>query len=81
MKYESASMVKWDKVFKNRPSKICGSQPLKNFKGYTSLPKVDHTTKGCVPQILLGPFLNTLTQKKKKMTLHYIKISLHQTFG
>ena len=62
-------MVKWDKVFKNRPSKICGSQPLKNFKGYTSLPKVDHTTstifKGCVPQILLGPFLNTLTQKKK----------------
>ena len=21
----------WDKVFKNRPSKICGRQPLKNF--------------------------------------------------
>ena len=38
----------WVKVFKNRPSKICGTQPLKNFKG-------------CLPQILLGPFLNILT--------------------
>ena len=25
---------KCDKVFKNGPSKICGRQPLKNFKGY-----------------------------------------------
>ena len=24
----------WDKVFKNGSSKICGRQPLKNFKGY-----------------------------------------------
>ena len=24
----------WDKVFKNRPSKICGRQPLKNIKGH-----------------------------------------------
>ena len=24
----------WDKVFKKRPSKICGRQPLKNLKGY-----------------------------------------------
>ena len=24
----------WDKVFKNRPSKICGRHPLKNLKGY-----------------------------------------------
>ena len=23
-----------DKVFKNGPSKTCGRQPLKNFKGY-----------------------------------------------
>ena len=23
---------KWDKVFKNRPSKICGRQPFKNLK-------------------------------------------------
>ena len=45
-------MNKWDKVFKNGPIKICGRQPLKNFKGY----------KGGLPQILLGPFLNTLSQ-------------------
>ena len=25
---------KWDKVFKNGPSKICGRQSLKRFKGY-----------------------------------------------
>ena len=25
--------LKWDKVFKNGPSKICGRQPLKNLKG------------------------------------------------
>ena len=30
---------KRDKVFKNRPSKICGRQPLKNLKGY-GVPKV-----------------------------------------
>ena len=23
--------MKWDKVFKNGPSKICGKQPLRNF--------------------------------------------------
>ena len=26
--------MKWDKVFKNGPSKICGRQPLKNLKRY-----------------------------------------------
>ena len=31
-------------VLKNGPSKICGRQPL----------------KGCLPQILRGPFVNTL---------------------
>ena len=40
----------WDKIFKNGPSKICGRQPLKSLKGY-----------GVLPQILLGPFLNTLS--------------------
>ena len=35
-------MDKWDKVFKNGPSKTCGRQPLKNLKGY-GLPKADHT--------------------------------------
>ena len=32
----------YDKVLKNAPSKICGRQPLKNFKGYGLL-KADHT--------------------------------------
>ena len=47
----------WVKVFKNGPSKICGRQPLKKLKWY-GLPKI---FKGCLPQISLGPFLNTLT--------------------
>ena len=25
------NVLKWDKVFKTGPSKICGRQPLKNF--------------------------------------------------
>ena len=42
----------WGKVFKNGPSKIWGRQPLPyHFKLF----------KGCLPQILLGPFLNTLS--------------------
>ena len=47
-----------------RPSKIWGRLPLKNLKGY-SLPNRPHTPsnffKGCLPQILLSPFLNTLS--------------------
>ena len=43
----------WGKVFKNGPSKICGTQMVclrrpYHFKYF----------KGCLPQILLGPFLN-----------------------
>ena len=47
----------WVKVFKTVPSKICGRQPdmvclgkSYNFKFF----------KGCLPQILICPFLNTL---------------------
>ena len=47
----------WDKVFKNGPSKICGRKSLKNLKGYGLL----KFFKGCRPQILLGPFLNSLS--------------------
>ena len=39
------------KVFKNGPSKLSPRQPLKFFKG-------------CLPKILLGPFLNILTRVK-----------------
>ena len=31
MQLINSNLEKWDKVFKNRPSKICGKQPLKNF--------------------------------------------------
>ena len=30
--YMSEIRNKWDKVFKNRPSEVCGRQPLKNLK-------------------------------------------------
>ena len=46
------------KVFKNGTSKICRRQPLKNLKWYGLL----QLYKVCLPQILLGPFLNTLSQ-------------------
>ena len=55
---------RWDKLFKNGPSKICGRQSLKKLKGYCCLSK-PYPSKfftGCLPQILLGPFLNTLSK-------------------
>ena len=55
---------RWDKLFKNGPSKICGRQSLKKLKGYFCLSK-PYPSKfftGCLPQILLGPFLNTLSK-------------------
>ena len=42
-------------VLKNGPSKICGRQPLKNLKYLFKF------FKGCLPQILHGPILNTLS--------------------
>ena len=47
--------VIWVKLFKNGPSKICGRHPSKNLKCTSNF------FKGCLPQILFGPFLNTLT--------------------
>ena len=41
----------WVKVFKNGPSKICGPKQSISLQ----------ILKGGLPQILLGPFLNTLT--------------------
>ena len=66
--YENTSKHKWVKVFKNEPSKICGRQPLKNLKCRA------HITffKGCLPQIFLGPFLNTLTQ----IALYYLVFTI-----
>ena len=39
----------------NGQSKICGRQPLKKLKHFKFF-------KGSLQQILLGPFLNTVTQ-------------------
>ena len=57
------SHIIWGKVFKNRLSKICGRQPLKNLKCMVCLSRLYRIKyfKGCRPQILLGPILNILT--------------------
>ena len=55
---------------KNGPSKICARQPLKSLKLYGLLDMVwpysrpyhFKFVKGCLPQVLLGLFLNTLPQ-------------------
>ena len=56
VKQISRKTVKWDNVLKGGPSKICGRQPLKNLKWNFKF------FKGCLPQILLGPLLNILSQ-------------------
>ena len=50
-------METWVKVFKNGPSKICERQPLKKFKG-------------CLTQIIIGPFLNTLNHIRWFLNIH-----------
>ena len=44
--------------FKNGPREICERQLLKNFKFF----------KGCLPQISLGPFSNTMSMITLKTT-------------
>ena len=56
VKQISRKTVKWDNVLKDGPSKICGRQPLRNLKWKFKF------FKGCLPQILLGPLLNILSQ-------------------
>ena len=62
----------WIKVFKDGPSKICRRQSVKNLKWYDmvypSRPYHFKFFKGYLPQILLCPFLNTLTQLLLKTT-------------
>ena len=45
-------------IFKNRASKICGRQPLKSLKWYVVWLNF---FKGCLPQILLGHSLDTMS--------------------
>ena len=64
----------WVNVFKNEPSKIYGRQPLKNWKSMVCL-KQTIPLQGCLPQILLGAFLNNLSHlgpwKKYSMKILY----------
>ena len=46
----------WDKVFKNKPSKICGRQPLNNLKGY-GLPKADRIPSNCLKGVFYKFYL------------------------
>ena len=47
----------WDKAFKNRLSKICGRQPLKNLADHIP----SNFFKRLSPQVSLDPFLNTVS--------------------
>ena len=49
----------WDKVFKNGPSKNCGRQSWSGIVCFKQI-KPLQIFEGCLAQILLGPFLNTL---------------------
>ena len=62
IKISKKEASKWVKVLKNGPSKFCRGQPLKNLKGYGLLKQTFKFFKCYLPKILLGPFLNTLSQ-------------------
>ena len=69
-------MFNWGKVFKNGPSKICERQNSKNLKCLKFF-------KGCLSQISLGPFLNTLpnlysTRKICKVTPFHLGVAFHK---
>ena len=62
-------MIIWDKIFKSGPSKICGRQPLKPFQNGMVF------FKGCLPQILLCPFLNTFSHMWHQEILNFVTSS------
>ena len=47
---------KWDKVFKDGPSKTCGRQPLKNLKAYGLL-EADHTPSNFLKAVFHKSYL------------------------
>ena len=68
----------WDKGFKNGPSKICGRHS-KKFEGiWSAADQIFKFLKGCLPQLLLGPLLNTLShmflkrQQKHSCNMHMV---------
>ena len=81
LKKEEGKVI-WDKVFRNGPSKICERQTLKNLKGYGRLsrPYTFKFCKGCLPQILLGQFLNTLSHIVERVEADGLKGKSHFKF-
>ena len=70
---------KWDNVFKNGPSKICGRQPLKNLKGHglLRLSSLVHSRIFC-PK--LTSLLKIPSLKKTNISLtHYRPVLLSYT--
>ena len=61
------------------PSRIFGRQPLKKFKRYGLLKQTIFLQifKGCLPQILLGPFLNNLSHISHLSTIWVAPEYLH----
>ena len=53
----------------NGANKICGRQPL--YMVCLSRPYPFKFFKGCFPQILLGPFLNTLSHMEVHLVCDY----------
>ena len=67
-KYSRTDQMRFvEDSLKSGPSEICGRQPLKNLKWFCwSRPYHFKFFKGCLPQISLGTFLNTLSQIKEQ---------------
>ena len=64
----------WVKVFNNGPSKIYERQPLKKIWSdvvWLCRPYHFKFCKGCLPQILYGPFLNNLSHM---FTLYFVNM-------
>ena len=80
MKYLSN---KWDNVFKNRQSKICESQALNNLNRYGlfKFTLLLEFFKGCLPQNLLGGFLNTRSQMMKLKIIFETSYFVFQNFA
>ena len=60
---QTVIVMKWDKIFESGLGKFWGRQPLKKSRYIVwSRPYPLKVFKGCLPQNLLGPLLNTLLQ-------------------
>ena len=74
---------KWNRVYKNRASRICGVKLLKNLRWHIEKTWEDHITsnfcKGCIPQILIGPFFVALPQMSDVKGKYLHKVTYKST--